>query len=99
MGDPAGRAIVAAIDQRGLHRGARNDADLDEPLTPHCLRHFEVTHWTDFGYPARFVQDKLDIVCGDNVALHPRKQRIPQSAAESVADGPIWNDWKGRRDE
>ncbi|OBB15369.1 integrase [Mycobacterium vulneris] len=38
---------------------ARNDAGLDPVLTPHCLRHSAVTHWTEFGYPPRFVQEQV----------------------------------------
>ncbi|WP_406238477.1 tyrosine-type recombinase/integrase [Nocardia sp. NBC_01009] len=37
----------------------RRDADLDEKLDVHCLRHSAVTHWTEFGYPPRFVQEQV----------------------------------------
>ncbi|QVI25299.1 tyrosine-type recombinase/integrase [Nocardia tengchongensis] len=36
----------------------RRAADLDENLDVHCLRHSAITHWTEFGYPARFVQEQ-----------------------------------------
>jgi site-specific recombinase XerD len=38
---------------------ARQDADLDEDLDLHCLRHSYITHATEFGYPARFVQEQV----------------------------------------
>ena len=38
---------------------ARRDAGLDENLDVHCLRHSAVTHWTEFGYPPRFVQEQV----------------------------------------
>jgi integrase/recombinase XerC len=37
---------------------ARDDAGLDEALDLHCLRHSHITHLTEFGYPARFVQEQ-----------------------------------------
>ncbi len=38
---------------------ARKDAGLDEDLDLHCLRHSYVTHLTEFGYPARCVQEQV----------------------------------------
>jgi integrase/recombinase XerC len=38
---------------------AKRDAGLDEHLDVHCLRHSAVTHWTEFGYPARFSQEQV----------------------------------------
>ncbi|MHA6763112.1 tyrosine-type recombinase/integrase [Streptacidiphilus sp. PAMC 29251] len=38
---------------------AREDAGLDEDLDLHCLRHSYITHLTEFGYPARFVQEQV----------------------------------------
>ncbi|MGW7344996.1 tyrosine-type recombinase/integrase [Streptomyces sp. NPDC054854] len=37
----------------------RRDAGLDEDLDLHCLRHSYITHLTEFGYPARFVQEQV----------------------------------------
>ncbi|MFJ3233762.1 tyrosine-type recombinase/integrase [Streptomyces sp. NPDC086787] len=34
-------------------------AGLDEDLDLHCLRHGWITHATEFGYPARFVQENV----------------------------------------
>jgi len=38
---------------------ARKAAGLDEDLDLHCLRHSYITHLTEFGYPARFVQEQV----------------------------------------
>lgn len=38
---------------------AKRDAGLDEHLDVHCLRHSAVTHWTEFGYPAKFSQEQV----------------------------------------
>ncbi|WP_069628066.1 tyrosine-type recombinase/integrase [Streptomyces niveus] len=38
---------------------AREAAGLDEDLDLHCLRHSYITHLTEFGYPARFVQEQV----------------------------------------
>jgi site-specific recombinase XerD len=38
---------------------AREAAGLDEQLDLHCLRHSYITHLTEFGYPARFVQEQV----------------------------------------
>ncbi len=37
----------------------KQDAGLDEKLDVHCLRHSFVTHLTEFGYPAKFVQEQV----------------------------------------
>lgn len=38
---------------------AKRAAGLEEHLDVHCLRHSAVTHWTEFGYPPRFVQEQV----------------------------------------
>lgn len=53
---------VGRLSPRSINEAfvaARRDADLDERLDPHCLRHSFVTHLTEFGYPARFVQEQV----------------------------------------
>ncbi len=37
----------------------RAEAGLDEMLTPHCLRHSYVTHLSELGWSAKFVQDQV----------------------------------------
>jgi integrase/recombinase XerC len=53
----AGRLSARSINQ--AFATARETAGLDRHLDPHCLRHSAVTHWTEFGYPARFVQEQV----------------------------------------
>lgn len=52
LGRLSGRSISEAFV------AARRDAGLDESLDLHCLRHSYITHLTEFGYPARFVQEQ-----------------------------------------
>lgn len=37
----------------------RAEAGLDEMLTPHCLRHSHVTHLSELGWSAKFIQDQV----------------------------------------
>ncbi len=37
----------------------RAEAGLDAMLTPHCLRHSYVTHLTELGWAAKFIQDQV----------------------------------------
>ncbi len=52
-----GRVSPRSINEAFVN--ARKAADLDEDLDLHCLRHSYVTHLTEFGYPARFVQEQV----------------------------------------
>ncbi|WP_237304730.1 tyrosine-type recombinase/integrase [Streptomyces qaidamensis] len=52
---------VGRLSPRSINEAfvaARQDAGLDEDLDLHCLRHSYITHLTEFGYPARFVQEQ-----------------------------------------
>jgi integrase/recombinase XerC len=52
---------VGRLSPRSINEAfvaARVDADLDDSLDLHCLRHSYITHLTEFGYPARFVQEQ-----------------------------------------
>lgn len=53
----AGRMSPRSINEAFVT--ARKDAGLDEDLDLHCLRHSYITHLTEFGYPARFVQEQV----------------------------------------
>ncbi|MER7408100.1 tyrosine-type recombinase/integrase [Streptomyces sp. NPDC000070] len=53
----AGRLSPRSINDAFV--AARQAADLDEDLDLHCLRHSYITHLTEFGYPARFVQEQV----------------------------------------
>lgn len=53
---------VGRVSPRSMNEAfvvARRDAGLDEKLDLHSLRHSYVTHLTEFGYPARFVQEQV----------------------------------------
>lgn len=52
-----GRLAPRSINEAFV--AARRDADLDADLDLHCLRHRWITHATEFGYPARFVQENV----------------------------------------
>lgn len=49
---------------------ARQDAGLDEDLDLHCLRHSYITHLTEFGYPARFVQEQVGHTHASTTAIY-----------------------------
>lgn len=53
---------VGRLSPRSINEAfvaARTDGGLDEDLDLHCLRHSYITHLTEFGYPARFVQEQV----------------------------------------
>ncbi|MCV2457768.1 tyrosine-type recombinase/integrase [Streptomyces sp. ICN988] len=53
---------VGRLSPRSINEAfvaACQDAGLDEDLDLHCLRHSYITHLTEFGYPARFVQEQV----------------------------------------
>lgn len=53
---------VGRLSPRSINEAfvaARRAADLDEDIDLHCLRHSYITHMTEFGYPARFVQEQV----------------------------------------
>lgn len=53
----AGRLSPRSINS--AFTAAREAAGLDPDLDLHCLRHSYITHLTEFGYPARFVQEQV----------------------------------------
>lgn len=57
VNERAGRLSGRSINE--AFTAARNDAGLDPDLDLHCLRHSYITHLTEFGYPARFVQEQV----------------------------------------
>ncbi len=57
MTERVGRLSPRSINEAFVT--ARQDAGLDEDLDLHCLRHSYITHLTEFGYPARFVQEQV----------------------------------------
>lgn len=57
VNERAGRISVRTVNDAFIT--ARKAAGLDRHLDPHCLCHSYVTHLTEFGYPARFVQEQV----------------------------------------
>jgi len=55
--DRGTRISIAYITQRFAE--IREEAGLDEMLTPHCLRHSYVTHLAESGWAAKFLQDQV----------------------------------------
>ncbi|MFF8003692.1 tyrosine-type recombinase/integrase [Streptomyces sp. NPDC007917] len=53
---------------------ARRDADLDL----RCLRHRWITHATEFGYPARFVQENVGHSHASTTAIYMSPRELHQ---------------------
>jgi integrase/recombinase XerC len=51
------RISTAYVNERFAE--IRGQAGLDEMLTPHCLRHSYVTHLSELGWAAKFIQDQV----------------------------------------
>jgi site-specific recombinase XerD len=66
---------VGRLSPRSINEAfvaAREAAELDPSLDLHCLRHSYITHLTEFGYPARFVQVLLSPQEGVHDVQHER---------------------------
>ncbi|MFE3227907.1 tyrosine-type recombinase/integrase [Nocardia sp. NPDC059228] len=57
VNERAGRLSPRSINEAFV--ATNRAAGLDDRLDVHCLRHSAVTHWTEFGYPPRFVQEQV----------------------------------------
>jgi site-specific recombinase XerD len=64
----AGRMSPRSINE--AFTTARDAAGLDAALDLHCLRHSYITHLTEFGYPARFVQEQVGHSHGSTTAIY-----------------------------
>jgi site-specific recombinase XerD len=64
----AGRMSPRSINE--AFTAARDAAGLDGVLDLHCLRHSYITHLTEFGYPARFVQEQVGHSHGSTTAIY-----------------------------
>nr|WP_259396509.1 site-specific integrase [Streptomyces sp. SID7804] len=73
----AGRMSPRSIDE--AFTVARDAAGLDGALDLHCLRHSYITHLTEFGYPARFVQEQVG-------HSHDRGRRGGTASADGAPD-------------
>lgn len=62
------RLSVSEADAR--FAAARDEAGLDPALTMHCLRHSYITHGTEYGYPATFMQEQAGHWAASTTALY-----------------------------
>ncbi|WP_346346804.1 tyrosine-type recombinase/integrase [Streptomyces sp. SID161] len=63
---------VGRLSSRSINEAfvtARDDAGLDEDLDLHCLWRSYITHLTEFGYPARFVQEQVGHLHASTTAI------------------------------
>lgn len=74
---------------------AREDAGLDPSLDLHCLRHSYITHLTEFGYPARFVQEQVGHAYGSTTAIYMGvSNEYRNKLLEAALRGRLGDDWE-----
>jgi site-specific recombinase XerD len=88
---------VGRLSPRSINEAfvlARQAAGLDEGLDLHCLRHSYVTHLTEFGYPARFVQEQVGHSHAATTAIYMGvSQEYRNSLLESSLKRRLGDDW------
>ncbi|WP_246643007.1 MULTISPECIES: tyrosine-type recombinase/integrase [Streptomyces violaceusniger group] len=73
---------------------AREAAGLDEDLDLHCLRHSYITHLTEFGYPARFVQEQVGHSHASTTAIYMGvSNEYRNQLLETVMKNRLGEDW------
>ncbi|MDX3671962.1 tyrosine-type recombinase/integrase [Streptomyces europaeiscabiei] len=77
MTERVGRLSPRSINEAFVT--ARQDAGLDEDLDLHCLRHSYITHLTEFGYPARFVQEQVGHSHASTTAIYMNPRELHQT--------------------
>lgn len=74
---------------------ARDDAGLDPSLDLHCLRYSYITHLTEFGYPARFVQEQVGHAYGSTTAIYMGvSNEYRNKLLEAALRGRLGDDWE-----
>lgn len=90
---------VGRISGRSINEAfvaAREDAGLDRHLDPHCLRHSYVTHLTEFGYPARFVQEQVGHSHGATTSIYMGvSNEYRNTLLEAALKTRLGDDWEG----
>ncbi|WP_199543071.1 MULTISPECIES: tyrosine-type recombinase/integrase [Pseudonocardiaceae] len=89
---------VGRLSPRSINEAfvaARDDAGLDPSLDLHCLRHSYITHLTEFGYPARFVQEQVGHAFGSTTAIYMGvSNEYRNKLLEAALKGRLGEDWE-----
>lgn len=89
---------VGRLSPRSINEAfvaARDDAGLDPSLDLHCLRHSYITHLTEFGYPARFVQEQVGHAYGSTTAIYMGvSNEYRNKLLEAALKGRLGEDWE-----
>ncbi|WP_405167826.1 site-specific integrase [Nocardia sp. NBC_01499] len=92
---------VGRLSPRSINEAfvaARVDAGLDPRLDLHCLRHSAVTHWIEFGYPARFVQEQVGHSHASTTAIYTGvSDEFRNTLLEAALRDRLGEDWDGGR--
>ncbi|MFE6835107.1 tyrosine-type recombinase/integrase [Streptomyces sp. NPDC057705] len=87
-----GRLAPRSINEAFV--AAREDAGLDPELDLHCLRHSYITHLTEFGYPARFVQEQVGHSHAATTAIYMGvSNEYRNTRLEASLRGRLGDDW------
>ncbi|WP_280465845.1 tyrosine-type recombinase/integrase [Nocardia brasiliensis] len=71
-------------------------AGLDDSLDLHCLRYSYITHLTEFGYPARFVQEQAGHSHAATTAIYMGvSDEYRNKLLENALRGRLGEDWEG----
>jgi site-specific recombinase XerD len=88
---------VGRLSPRSINEAfvaAREAAGLDESLDLHCLRHSYITHLTEFGYPARFVQEQAGHSHAATTAIYMGvSNEYRNKLLEAALKGRLGDDW------
>lgn len=88
----AGRLSPRSINEAFV--AARIAAGLDDNLDLHCLRHSQITHLTEFGYPARFVQEQAGHSHGSTTSVYMGvSNEYRNTLLEAALKGRLGDDW------
>ncbi|MDN5750582.1 MAG: tyrosine-type recombinase/integrase [Pseudonocardia sp.] len=92
MTERVGRLSPRSINEAFV--AARRDADLENSLDLHCLRHSYITHLTEFGYPARFVQEQAGHSHAATTAIYMGvSNEYRNKLLEAALKGRLGDDW------
>ncbi|OEJ21830.1 integrase [Streptomyces agglomeratus] len=88
---------VGRVSPRSINEAfvtAREAAGLDEDLDLHCLRHSYITHLTEFGYPARFVQEQVGHSHASTTAIYTGvSNEYRNQLLETALKNRLGDDW------